>query len=95
MKKLFALSSLALTVTWLVLRATGFVRYASVLSGTLPEGETSLATGTDRAVVLLVVHVAFVLLAAPLALSAACLHALEARDRRAAQAKRAARDSGT
>lgn len=83
MKKLFASASVALTVAWLTMRALGFWRYASVLSGTLPEGATSLSGSTDRAILLLVVHFAFVLFAAPLAAAALCLHVLETRERRA------------
>ncbi len=87
MKRLFAVISLLITLAWLSLRALGWTRYAAVLSGSVPEGAVSVSDSTQRAVLLLAVHFAFVLFAAPLALSALGLHAWDvvsrARSRRA------------
>jgi hypothetical protein len=91
MKRLFAVISLLITLAWLSLRALGWSRYAAVLSGSIPEGSTVGSTlvsdSTQRAVLLLAVHFAFVLFAAPLASSALGLHAWDvvsrARSRRA------------
>lgn len=87
MKRFFAVISLAITLAWLALRALGWSRYAAVLSGSIPEGAASVSDSTGRAALLLAVHFAFVLFAAPLALSALGLHAWDvvsrARSRRA------------
>lgn len=84
MKRAMLVVSALLTLAWVTLRALGFWRYAAVLSGTLPDGANSLAECTPRAVLLLVVHFAFVLFAAPLALSALVLHGLDVlREKRA------------
>jgi hypothetical protein len=80
MKRFFAALSLALCVAWLTLRALGWWRYAAAISGTLPEGASSVHASMDRATIVVAVHLAFVVFAAPLAATALALHALERRD---------------
>jgi hypothetical protein len=79
MKRVFAALSLAICVAWLTLRALGWWRYAAAISGTLPEGASSVHASMDRATIVVAVHMAFVLFAAPLAATALALHALERR----------------
>ena len=84
MKRALMAASIALSVAWLSLRALGWWRYAAVLSGTVPEGASSVSECAGRAIAVLLVHFAFVLLAAPMAVTAALLHGLDlVRARRA------------
>ncbi|MFO0559360.1 MAG: hypothetical protein U0269_15195 [Polyangiales bacterium] len=79
MKRALLFSSIALTVAWVSLRSLGWWRYAAVLSGTVPEGASSVNESVGRALAVLLVHFAFVLLAAPMALTAAVMHGLDRR----------------
>ncbi len=81
MKYVFAVISAALSLLWLSLRALGWWRYAAVLSGTVPDGAASVNEASSRAIALLVVHFAFVLFAAPAALTAVALHARDVINR--------------
>lgn len=82
MKRGLAVISLALCVAWLTLRALGWRRYVAVLSGTLPEGASSLHDSQSRAALVVIVHLAFVLFAAPLGASALLLHGRDVLSRR-------------
>lgn len=82
MKYGLAAISLTLCAAWVALRALGWWRYAAAISGTLPEGASAAHDALGRAALVVIVHLAFVLFAAPLGASALALHGRDVLTRR-------------
>lgn len=79
MKRAYLLAAVSLAVAYLALRLTGQVRYVSILSGTTPDGATSVESATVRAAVYVALHFAFVALVPALLLAAAFDHHIDRR----------------